>query len=192
MVKKLYILVIALVFFWGCKKEKSKPDLPDISIVDISNVNQTKLANTSIERYRLGVSYNPGNNIEFRNIIEYSLYSSEGKRSEGFFACQDISTSWFNKKLRIDARYGVFDTQDYNSAIYAYENSVMSSFSFPALSGKGYRSYIMAKAKLYKMFTLGMRYSLTQYADRTNISDGLTQIQGSRQSDIVFQLTADF
>ena len=34
--KKLYILVIALVFFLGCKKEISKPDLPDISIVDIS------------------------------------------------------------------------------------------------------------------------------------------------------------
>jgi len=34
--KKLYILVISLVFFCGCKKEKIKPDLPDISVVDVS------------------------------------------------------------------------------------------------------------------------------------------------------------
>ncbi len=143
-------------------------------------------------KYRLGLQYKVSNFICMKNIIETSLYRSDSEQSKGFFIAHDVAVGTLNNKLKLEARYSIFDTDDFLSAIYSFENNISNSFSFPALSGKGIRTYIMAKANMSKNIGLGIRYSLTQYADRNIIGEGLNQIKGNRQSDIVFRLTVEF
>ena len=54
--------------------------------------------------------------------------------------------------------------------------------------GKGSRYFIMAQVNITKKLSLWIRFSRTQYIDRTVISSGIDAINGSSLSDIKFQL----
>ena len=69
------------------------------------------------------------------------------------------------------ARYCIFNTDDWESRIYTYENDLLQSFSIPALSGKGTRSYLMAKWEIGKMAELRIRYSVTALESGNNIDE---------------------
>jgi hypothetical protein len=74
---------------------------------------------------------------------------------------QEISYSFTKVPLTIWARYCLFNTGDWDSRIYTYENDLLYSFSIPALSGTGSRSYIMAKWKVGDFAELRIKYGIT-------------------------------
>lgn len=80
----------------------------------------------------------------------------------------------------------MYDTDDFDSRIYAFENDVLYSFSVPALYDRGTRSYVMAEYS-YKRLTFWVRYAITRFTDRYIISSGLQQIDGNIASDIRVQ-----
>jgi hypothetical protein len=59
-------------------------------------------------------------------------------------------------------RYCIFRTDNWDSRLYAYENDLLYSFSVPALSGEGSRSYIMIVWKTGKFIDLRIKYGLTE------------------------------
>jgi hypothetical protein len=123
--------------------------------------------------------------FHFSNKAEYAHYKNEdGSNSHGFFICQDVSYKPENKPFSLTFRYAIFDTDDYDSRVYAYENDVLYSFSVPALSGKGMRVYLLGKWKPFKSLTLYARIGSIIYTDRNEISSGLTLIKGNHKTDL--------
>jgi hypothetical protein len=82
-------------------------------------------------------------------------------RSRGFSLFQEITCSFRHLPVTIWARYCIFNTHDWSSRIYTYENDLLYSYSIPALYGEGSRSYIMVKWKIADYAELRVKYGIT-------------------------------
>jgi hypothetical protein len=95
--------------------------------------------------------------------------------------------------LQLTLRYALFDTDGFDTRIYALESDVLYAFSFPAYFEKGSRFYFLLKYDIGKHTELWLRYSNTLYVNRSNISEGsLNEISGPARNDIKFQLRFSF
>ena len=134
---------------------------------------------------RFNINYGFANGLVFTNKAEYAHYrNDDGSNSQGFFICQDIAYKPENKPFSITFRYALFNTEDYDSRVYAYENDILYSFSVPALYGKGMRVYLLGKWKPVSNLTLYARIGSTIYTDRDEISSGPTLIEGNHKTDL--------
>ena len=133
---------------------------------------------------RFNISYG-FNDFVFGNKVEGAHYrNDDGSNAYGYYLCQDIAYKPEGKPFNLTFRYALFDAQDYNARVYAYENDVLYAFSVPALYGKGMRVYLLGKLKFLDALTLYARIGCTFYTDRETISSGLTQIEGNHKTDL--------
>ncbi len=133
---------------------------------------------------RFNISYG-FNDFVFGNKVEGAHYrNDDGSNAYGYYLCQDIAYKPEGKPFNLTFRYALFDAQDYNARVYAYENDVLYAFSVPALYGKGMRVYLLGKLKVLDALTLYARIGSTFYTDRETISSGLTQIEGNHKTDL--------
>ena len=134
---------------------------------------------------RFDISYQIGRDFHLSNKAEYAHYKNgDGDDSQGFFLCQDVAYKPENKSFSLTFRYAVFDTEDYDARVYAYENDVLYSFSVPAFYGKGMRVYLLGKWQPFKCLTLYARIGSTIYTDRDEIGSGLSLIEGNHRTDV--------
>ena len=84
-------------------------------------------------------------------------------------------------------RLQYFETDGYNSRIYAYENDVLYSYSIPAFSDKGFRYYLTLNYDLTKKLSFWLRCAQTIYKNRNTVGSGLDEIQGSRRTEVKLQ-----
>ena len=159
---------------------------------------KTKMKNTSNEQIfshqpifytknsvRFNISYQVGQNWSLGNKADFEHYhNGDGLNSYGFFVCQDIAFKPQAKPFSLTFRYAIFDTDDYNSRVYAYENDVLYSFSVPAMFYKGMRIYLLGKLKLFNALTLHARIGSTIYTNQDEISSGPTLIKGNHKTDL--------
>jgi hypothetical protein len=95
-------------------------------------------------------------------------------------------------RWQANARLQYFETDSYDSRIYAFESDVLYSFSIPAFSGKGARYYINVNYELGKHLKVWARWAQTFYQDRNSVGSGLDEIQGNRRSEIRIQAEVIF
>ena len=145
----------------------------------------------SKKQYRLHLSAKLNENWEIRNRLELSEYTKAGKET-GYLLYQDIIYHHSKHPFTANIRYALFDTDSYNSRIYAYENDILYAFSIPAYFNKGSRFYFNFKYKFNRTASLYFRYARTQYANTSSIGSGNTLISGDTKSEIKLQLKLNF
>ncbi|WP_223284691.1 hypothetical protein [Hymenobacter qilianensis] len=134
----------------------------------------------------------PSSIISLRTRLQGTHYREDGATPHtGFLLVQD-ATVRLNRYLRLSARYALFDTDDYDTRQYAFEQDVLYAFSVPALFGRGTRTYALAEVKCTRHLTFWLRYAATQYRHQRVISSGLEEIEGSLRSDIKAQARYTF
>lgn len=114
----------------------------------------------------------------------------ESDAEEGFSSF--IEGSYKLQKLQANLRLHYFETNGYNSRIYAYENDVLYSFSVPAFFNKGFRYYVNLSYDVSKQFTCWVRWAQTIYKNQSKVGSGLDEIDGNKRSEIKFQLLYSF
>ena len=145
------------------------------------------------QNYRIEISYSINDRFSLRNRVEMVRYQKGGSKYElGFLNYQDIIYKPLSSKISGNIRFGIFDTESFNSRIYAYENDVLYSYSVPAYQGKGIRFYFNTRYTLIRDFDLWLRYSLTSYYDQNTVGSGDDQINGNKRSDIRLQIRYQF
>jgi hypothetical protein len=110
--------------------------------------------------------------------------------STGFAIMQDIEYDF--ERFSLSGRVAYFNTDNYDTRQYAYENDVLYAFSFPAYYGKGVRHYLVARYKIKKGLDCWVRWARTDYWNQETIGSGLDEITGSHRSDIRMQLRWSF
>ncbi|MFO7257227.1 MAG: helix-hairpin-helix domain-containing protein [Bacteroidota bacterium] len=161
-----------------CKARNIYGDDPLVDVVP--GVKRNVLAGTSIAAAR---------GLTLKTRLQYSAYQIGGQTTEGMALMQDIAAEF--GKLRVAARYALFDTDDYDNRQYAYERDAWLSFSLPAYYGVGTRSYILVSYS-FKRMTLWMRFAHTRYIDREEIGSGPDKIAGNQRNDVKLQLRYRF
>ncbi|MDR0714903.1 MAG: hypothetical protein LBF89_11705 [Bacteroidales bacterium] len=129
-----------------------------------------------------------GNHLEIKN------YRKANATSAGYFLSQDIRAGiqLSGHALQLTFRFALFDTDDYDSRIYAYENDMLYTLSIPAFSDRGMRLYLMSKYSIGQRLDVRLRYASTHYTDRNTIGSGLNEIQGNKASEIKAQVIFKF
>ncbi|SFT91659.1 Helix-hairpin-helix motif-containing protein [Algoriphagus locisalis] len=132
----------------------------------------------------LSLEYQVSKAFFFRSRILFSRVNYNSKKTSGFMVLQDAQYS-FNK-FRLTGRVALFETDDYDTRIYAFENNVLWTFSIPAFAGQGMRTYLVGQYQINSQITTYVRFSRTAYTDREKISSGLQEIDGARQTETTF------
>lgn len=139
--------------------------------------------------FRYHISYELHPLFRLKNRIEYQVYetASSGKKS-GFLIYQDIQYKSKNDKLSIYGRYALFDVEDYDARLYAYENDLLYVFSIPAYYEQGSRVYLLFNYKLSDTFHFWVKLAHTWYTNIDQISSGLNLIDGNEKTEVRAQL----
>jgi hypothetical protein len=151
------------------------------------------LVNEKQTNYRFNYTCQLSESIKLKGRVELVNYNMEEAPFEtGYMLYQDLVFKSKSSPFSFTFRYGIFDTQSYNSRIYAYENDVLYSFSIPAYYNRGTRTYFTLKYKVIRSIDIWLRYGLTFYENVAVISAGLEEIQGNHKQEIKAQLRVKF
>jgi hypothetical protein len=166
------------------QKQRNVPDVTE-GIPGLVNLDQTN--------FRFNITYRISPSFKFRNRAEYVvLKNTNGTWEKGFMIYQDISYSAVGSPLTLSARYALFDTDSYNSRIYAYENDVLYAFSIPGLYYRGSRYYLTLKYHVWRGIDVWLRFAQTIYSNKTEQGSGISAIQGPTRSEIKAQIRFSF
>lgn len=143
--------------------------------------------------YRFDIVYKISPSFRLRNRVELVDFMQPGMDIEkGFMILQDVVYKPLSKPISFSFRYALFDTDGFNTRIYAYENDVLYSFSIPAYSDRGSRTYFTLKYDLTRKIDIWLRYAQFFYANRNSTGSGLTEVQGPTRSDYRVQVRFSF
>ncbi len=139
--------------------------------------------------YRGNVSYKVSASIKLNSRVELSQYQKDvATASKGYLVFQDVTWKKMGSPLSLSARYALFDTDDYDSRIYAYESDVLYAYSIPAYYYRGSRTYVVAKYNIKRGIDVWLRMAQTYYYNRTTIGSGLDEIQGRAKTEVKAQV----
>jgi hypothetical protein len=165
------------------QKQRNMPSNKTVSDYLVGTYRQNLLAN---------FDYTPSRVIKLQTRLQYNSFRYEGlSRSNGIALIQDIE-GLVKERLQLKGRIAFFKTDDYNSRIYAYENDVLYSVSFPAYFGKGMRYYLVSRYTINRDIDVWFRIAHSEFVDAESVGSGLNEIPGSRKTDVKFQIRYKF
>ncbi len=156
---------------------------------NIGKIDAPQLQNR--QRIRFHISQKLNKTLELRTRTEFSIFN-QAEESRGFVIMQDVIYKPIGFPLSFTSRIALFDTDDFNSRIYAYENDILYEFYIPAYFYQGMRYYINLRWKATRNITAEMRYAHTRYTNRNEIGSGLDLISGNTRNDIKAQIRFTF
>jgi len=125
--------------------------------------------------FKASVKYTLYDNLTLGTRFDYKIADPFGSR--GMLMLQDINYKVRQLPLTIWFRYCVFSTDTWDSRLYTYENDLLYSFSIPALSGEGSRSYIMLKYEISDIAEIRVKYGITSLNVNENLPENKNEIK---------------
>ncbi len=145
------------------------------------------------QNWRTHLSYKLNPTFTLRSRVEIVWFDKKGPAPEqGFLMYADVLYKPMMKRFSGNLRLQYFETEGYNSRLYAYENDVLYSFTIPVFYDKGYRVYVNGNFDLTKKITLWARYARFMYPDKTSVGSGLDLINASHRSEVKLQMLYKF
>ncbi|BDS10230.1 ComEA family DNA-binding protein [Aureispira anguillae] len=150
-----------------------------------------QIINHDKHNLRFHFGYKASSQLALSSRIEFSFYQNQ-EFNQGFMIYQDVVIKPKIIPLKMQLRLAFFDTDNYDTRIYAYENDVLYAFSVLPYYGQGLRYYFNINYRINQYLTAWFRFSQTYFVDREVISSGLGEIEGRTRSEIKIQLRAKF
>jgi hypothetical protein len=168
------------------KQQDKQENYKGVSAVD-------ELINARQRNIRVNASYKISPSFTLQSRVEFNL-RKEGALPEknGTVLFQDVQYARLGSPVAVSVRYAVFDTDDYDTRIYAFENDIPGVFSIPSYYYKGRRAYITLRWKVIRHLDFWVRYGITVYDNMDVIGSGLDEISGNHKSDIKAQVRLEF
>lgn len=143
--------------------------------------------------YRLNLSYSLSKSVKLRSRVEYSRYQrGDRELDEGFMLYQDFIYKPLSFPVSFNVRLAYFDTESYNSRIFAYESDVLYAYSFPAYFYRGMRTYLNVRYDISRNVSAWFRVANSFFSNRENVGSGLEQTPSNHRTDIKVQLRLKF
>ena len=144
--------------------------------------------------YRFNISYTIMPAVKLKNRVELIDYKLDNNKTQkGYLIYQDLIYNKVGTPLSLSMRYALFQSDSYDSRIYAYESEMPGAYSIVSHYYRGSRFYIMLDYNLTRRIEIWLRYSQTYYDNKSIISEGsLTEIQGNTKSEVKAQVRFKF
>ncbi len=141
-------------------------------------------------QFRVEFQYTWNDKWKTRTRGEYLLYYKELEgQQKGGMVYQDVFYNPpFYTRIQFNMRLAHFQTDSYDTRLYAYENDVLYASAFPFYYLKGWRSYLNVRFKISNKLDFWSRYAFTVLPAEKSISSGLNQIEGNKRRELKLQL----
>lgn len=144
------------------------------------------------QNWRTNISYKLSPEVTLRARAEAVWYDQKGKAKEnGFLIFSDVFYKPFNA-LSLNTRLQYFETDGYNSRLFAYENDVLYSYSIPPSFGKGFRTYLNINYDINKHISTWFRIARSIYPGQSSIGSGYDVIYANHKTDYRVQVLFSF
>lgn len=151
------------------------------------------------QSFRISISYQLSKPVTLRTRFDIARYTPAEEPSadqNGFLCFSDIGYKPVNSFISGSLRMQYFETDGYDSRVYAYENSALYDFSIPAYYDKGWRYYMnlnidfgRLKLRMNKEMKIQGWLRWAQLIMRGSTpGTALDAISGSIKSELRFQL----
>jgi hypothetical protein len=133
--------------------------------------------------------YDVNKSITVKSRVEVSLYHEEiGLPERGYLVFQDFNYKPLSKPYGFATRFAIFNTDSYNTRIYAYETEVLYAYSIVGLSGRGTRAYLMFTYSPFGWLDIWARVANTWYSGEEPVGSGDNTFPGETRSDAKLQV----
>jgi hypothetical protein len=137
---------------------------------------------------RLHFQHQISKTIAIKSRIEWSHFEDEDGWQSGYMMYQDLSYKPFNFPFSFTTRYALFDTDSYDTRIYAFENDVLNAFSVPPYYNRGSRFYINLNYRGIRNVLIQARFARTSFDNLESIGSGNTEILDNKRTDVKLQV----
>lgn len=169
---------------------KTKED--EYEVTDELGRLRRELDNTRRSSIRGHIEYWANKNVRLRSRGEWVRSREAGEKVEtGYLIYQDLRLV-LGKKLTMDTRITVFDTESYASRVYQFENDLLYVFASQVLFDRGQRMYLLVNYEPFSFLEVWGKVGITKYEDQQVISSGLNEIEGDTRSEVGFQARIRF
>ena len=145
------------------------------------------------KNWRTHLSYKLNTSVTFRTRAEVIWFDKKGRAQEqGFLLYTDLLYKPLMKAFSGNIRLQYFETEGYNSRLYAYENDVLYSFSIPVFYDKGYRVYVNLNYDINKKMAIWARLARSVFPDQNKVGSGLDEINANHRTEVKFQVLYKF
>ena len=182
LVQLTYVPNKQLEVYTRFKNERKQNNQPD------NNTVTNYLDNFPRQNWRVQAGYKVTNAIALRSRAEVIWYDGKGKNAEqGFLSFFDFIYRPLTKPFSGVVRLQYFETDGYDSRLYAYENDILYSYSIPTFYDEGYRYYIMVNYDLNSRVSLWLRLGQYSYRNKNIIGSGADAIEGNTKTELKIQ-----
>jgi hypothetical protein len=173
------------IFYTQYHREQKEKNVPGNKTVS------DFIIKTSRQNFLTQFEFNISKHFKSQTKVQYNSFKYETmERSNGYAIIQDIEGSV--GKLQLKSRIALFNTESFDSRIYAYENDVLYAVSFPAYFGRGSRLYLVSRYSLSRKIDVWARIARTTLNDRETISSGNNEIDVPHRTDMKLQVRYRF
>ncbi len=160
-------------------KYRNKNKEESRTITDVFNRSIKAIDNRNQMNFRIGFDFDLSSYIRVKSRYEYVMvkYDNYGGNNKGYLFFSDLRASLF-KNLSASTRFIVFQTEDYDSRVYEFEDDLKGVMSNVGVYGKGTRWYFVLRYKPYTFAEFTTKYSATYYDGVNFIGSGNDLIQG--------------
>lgn len=170
-------------FYTRFRSESKQNNQPDNSSVTNYLVAKPR------KNWRTQVSVKVNAALTLRTRTELLWYDKKGINTEnGFLIFQDVIYKPLLSPFSTGLRLQYFDTEGYNSRIYAYENDVPFSYSIPSFFNQGFRYYLNIGYDASNKISIWIRMARTEYKNEKKTGSGLDEIPFNHKTDFRVQI----
>ncbi len=175
------------ILLYGQWRHQNKPFNAQNNMTSIDYLEES-----TTDNYLINLDWKGEKWVGTKSRVQFTQFRQAGQPIQsGFVIFQDVDFD-FHKKLKISARFALFDANDYNTRIYVYEKNVLWAFSLPVYYGQGVREYIMIQYNATRDLSIWLRVARFEYRNVDKISSGVNEIAGNSKTDVTLQLKYDF
>lgn len=149
------------------------------------NEDKTGLENRFEHRGRLSAEYTGDGGFGSRTQLDGG-YCAYGEGELGAMLSESLSYTY--RWLRLNAGFGYFHTDGYNSRVYLYERGPLYTYSMSSFYGEGIRYWLMTRVNIGQRLMFTAKVGVTDYFDRSTIGSGYQQVNASSLTDLDLQV----
>ncbi len=125
--------------------------------------------------------------LSFQERLDFCTYSEQNTTNLGFAFSSDVNYKANENKFIIGAHAAYFDTPNYQTAIFVFENNIQNATLIEPYYYNGVRFASTIRCNFVRGSSLEFRSAITEVFNKISLGTGLEAINASHKTDIAIQ-----
>lgn len=157
---------------------------------DIQQEGNRKI-NTSTRQYQIQIHLENNEHKYIQTETRFSYAHNINSKSSAYLMYQDFRVA-FHRRISLTSRLAVFDVQNGDLNLYAYESGVAYGSGTYLYNHRGLRGMLFVNIHLFKSMKMQIKWAQTRYTDINTIGSDGDLILGNRKTDLNLALQYRF